>query len=180
MSLRNAVSLGLVLTICAAPALAQPKVVTQTQVITQPKIKAAGTQTMTVATRDTMAVGNLEGHVLALMRSTGTNAATGTTKFLDGAQLVTTSFSDLVKGNGPHHGYSTIVQGENSIFTEWKGTVTTVPGEKEPLMSFAGTFTWTNGTGEYAKISGSGTYKGHFTSPTAYTVEWSGEYSLGK
>jgi len=161
-------SVSLILTICTASALAQEK------------IKAAGTMTMTEARADTMAVVNTEGHVMSLLRSTGTNAATSETKLMDGAQVVTTSSSDLVSGNGPHHGYTTLVQGGNSVFTRWNGTITTVPGEKEPLTSFAGTYVWTGGTGEYAKISGSGTYKGHFTSKTAYTAEWAGEYSIGK
>jgi hypothetical protein len=173
-------SVGLVLTICAASSLAQPKVVTQTQVITHPKIKAAGTMTMTEARRDTMTVGNAEGHGVSLLRSTGTNAATSEMKLMDGAQVVHVGFSDLVNGNGPHNGYTILTMNGNSVFVEWKGTVTTVPGEKEPLTSFAGTYVWIGGAGEYAKISGSGTYKGHFTSKTAYTAEWTGEYSLGK
>jgi hypothetical protein len=162
------VSVGLLLTLCTAPSLAQEK------------IKVAGTHTMAQATRDTLSVGNTAGHVLTLQRSTGTNASSGATKFLDGAQMVTTSFSDLVNGNGPHQGYSVVTQDGNSIFTEWRGSVTTAPGEKEPLISFEGTFRWTGGTGEYAKIMGSGTYKGHFTSKTTYTVDWTGEYSLAK
>ena len=173
-------SVGLVLTICAAPSHAQPKVVTQTQVITHPKIKAAGTMTMTEARRDTMTVGNTEGHVMSLSRSTGTNAATGEAKFMDGAQAVNVYLSDLVNGNGLHNGYTVLAMNGNSVFVEWKGTVTTVPGEKEPLTSFAGTYMWIGGTGEYAKITGNGTYKGHFTSKTAYTAEWTGEYSIGK
>jgi hypothetical protein len=161
-------SVGLLLTICTASLFAQQK------------IKAAGTMTMTEARADTMSVGNTEGHVMSLLRSTGTNAATGEPKFMDGAQAENSSFSDLVLGNGPHNGYLTLTVDGNSVFVEWKGTVTTVPGEKEPLTSFAGTYVWTGGTGEYAKISGGGTYKGHFTSKTAYTADWAGEYSIGK
>jgi hypothetical protein len=161
-------SVGLVLTICAAPSLAQEK------------ITAAGTMTMTQARADSMAISIGESHIMSLMRSTGTNAASGEPKFMDGAQAENSSFSDLVLGNGPHNGYLTLTVDGNSVFVAWKGTVTTVPGEKEPLISFAGTYIWTGGTGEYAKITGSGTYKGHFTSKTAYTAEWTGEYSIGK
>ena len=173
-------SVSLLLTICAAPSLAQPKVVTQTQVITHPKIKAAGTMTMTEARVDSMAISIGESHIMSLMRSTGTNAASGEPKFMDGAQAENSSFSDLVLGNGLHNGYTVLAMNGNSVFVEWKGTVTTVPGEKEPLTSFAGTYMWIGGTGEYAKITGNGTYKGHFTSKTAYTAEWTGEYSIGK
>jgi hypothetical protein len=180
MSLRTVVSLGLVLTICAAPLLAQPKVVTQTQAMTQPKIKVSGTMTLTEGTVDSMSVSIGVTHMMSLERSTGTNAATGEAKFMDGAEAVNTSTSDLVMGNGPHHGYLVLTKNGSAVFCEWKGTVTTVAGEKEPLSSFAGTFTWTGGTGEFAKITGSGTYKGHFTSPTTYTADWTGEYSLGK
>lgn len=160
-------SVALILTICTAS-------------LAQEKIKTAGTMTMTEARADTMTVGNTEGHFLSLMRSTGTSAATGETKFMDGAQAVNVSFLDAVNGNGPHHGYLILARDANSVFVEWKGTVTTVPGEKEPLTSFAGTYMWIGGTGEYAKITGNGTYKGHFTSKTAYTADWTGEYSIGK
>jgi hypothetical protein len=148
--------------------------------LAQEKIKAAGTMTMTEAKADTMLVGNTEGHALALMRETGTNAATGETKFMDGAQAVNVSTSDLVKGNGPFNGYLMLTLGENSVFCKWKGKVTTVMGKDGPQTSFAGTFNWTGGTGQYAKITGEGTFKGHYTSPTAYTVDWSGEYTLGE
>jgi hypothetical protein len=159
---------GLLLTFCAAPSLAQEK------------ITAAGTMTMTQASVDTMIVGNTEGHTLSVSRSTGTNAATGESKLMDGAQAVNVYLSDLVNGNGPHHGYLTLVRDGNSIFVAWKGTVTTVPGKEAPLTSFAGTYHWTGGTGEYAKITGSGTYRGRYTSKTTYTAEWTGQYSFGK
>jgi len=168
-TLALALSAALIFILCAGISLAEDE------------IKAAGTMTMTEARQDTMIVGNTEGHNLSLLRSTGTNAATGETKFMDGAQAVNVSFSDLVKGKGPHSGYLILVQNETSVFIKWKGTVTTVQRkEPPPLTSFAGTFNWTGGTGQYAKIKGKGTFKGHFTSPTAYTADWSGEYSLGE
>jgi len=161
-------SVGLLLTLGTAPSLAQEK------------LKVAGTLSMTEVRMDTMAIGNVEGHFLALMRSTGTNAATGGTKFMDGAQAVNSSASDLVNGNGMHHGYLILTQGANSVFCKWSGNVTTVQGTEGPRTTFEGTFTWIGGTGEYAKIGGSGTYRGHYTSKIAYTAEWAGEYSVGK
>jgi hypothetical protein len=166
-TLALALSAALICILCAGISLAQEK------------IKAAGTMTMTDAKADTMLVGNTEGHFLSLMRSTGTNAATGENKIMDGAQAVNVSTSDLVKGSGPHNGYLILTLGENSVIIKWKGKVTTAEGKDGPQSSFAGTFNWTGGTGQFAKIKGSGTFKGHYTSPTAYTADWSGEYSLG-
>jgi hypothetical protein len=40
-----------------------------------------------------------------------------------------------------------------------------------------GTWTKVMGSGRYRDARGKGTYKGHFTSQSEYTVEWSGEIS---
>jgi hypothetical protein len=54
---------------------------------------------------------------------------------------------------------------------------TTLAPDKTPHTTFAGTWTYVSGTGKYQGIRGGGTYQGHFSSPTEYTIEWKGEYA---
>jgi hypothetical protein len=158
----------LVLAVCTTSALAQQK------------IQVSGKMTMSVAKYDSVTVGDDGNHYFAIQRSVGTDASTGEHAFMDGAKVVNVSFSDIAQGGGPHHGYGMISHGEGTVTTRWKGHVTIAPGKDAPVISFEGMFTWMQGTGKFATISGTGTYKGHYTSPTTYEVEWTGEYSLGK
>ena len=126
-----------------------------------------------------MEVGDTEEHAMVLGHSEGTNTSTGENVFMDGAQIVNLSFSDLVKGNGPHQGYVEFTKGEDAVFAKWQGTVTTMMSDEgTPMMSFEGTFTYIGGMGQYMGIKGSGTYKGYFTSETEYMTEWEGEYAI--
>jgi hypothetical protein len=147
----------------------------------QKKMMVSGKMTQTYTKKETIDVGDVEGHAMTLDQENGTNVSTGANKFLDGGNLVNVGFSDLVKGNGPHQGYVTLTNGADGAVASWKGNVTTVMSkEGKPYITFKGTFSWIKGMGQYANIQGTGTYGGHFTSENSNEVEWQGEYSIGK
>jgi hypothetical protein len=104
---------------------------------------------------------------------------TGKQEFMDGAQVINMSTSDLIKGTGTHQGYVKVVKGEDSIFAKWQGKITTsFSDEGLPHTSFEGTYSYLSGTGQYEGIQGAGTYKGKFLSKTILTTEWEGEYHI--
>ncbi len=147
----------------------------------QEMTKIAGKMQATYVEHQPMEVEDTEGHTMVLGRSEGTNASTGEHVFMDGAHVVNVSFSDLVKGNGPHQGHVTFAKDGDAVYAEWQGTVTTMMSDEgTPMISFEGTFTYTGGKGQYMHIKGSGMYKGQFTSETTYVTEWKGEYSVKK
>ena len=138
--------------------------------------KIAGTVALKYAEQHPLPVPDANGHVLLLGRVQGVNRSTGPTEYMDRANVTSLEFADLVQGNGPHEGYITMNQGADSSTSQWSGKVTTtLSPDKTPITSFAGTWTKVKGTGRYERATGRGTYKGHFTSPTEYTIEWSGE-----
>ncbi len=145
------------------------------------KHQVSGKMTMTYTEQQKIEVGDTEGHALSFGTSEGNNMCTSEDTFVDGAQVVNMTFSDLVRGNGPHEGYAKFVLGEDAVFAKWEGMVTTtVREEEEPLMAFEGTYVYVKGTGQFENIQGKGTYKGQFTSKTDYTADWDGEYSIAK
>ena len=149
--------------------------------IAQQKTKIAGKLTMAYTEQDMIEVGDTEGHTLTLAQAEGVNGSVGEHKFMDGAQVVTISFGDLTKGNGPHQGYIKFVKGGDTTFAKWEGQVTTkLSSEGTPVAAFEGTFSYIKGTGSFENIQGDGTYKGRFISKTIYTVEWEGEYVTKK
>ena len=143
--------------------------------------RSSGTHTLPLVQPQQIELADARGHVLMLGQATGSNRSPGPDGFMDGAELLSVSTADLVAGNGSNHGYDTQVSDGDSVFTRWGGVVATVISpEKTPLTSFHGSWTKTRGTGRYLGIRGAGTYQGHFTSPTAYVVEWRGEITLPK
>ena len=149
--------------------------------VAQEATKIAGTMKATYTKQDTINVGDIEGHKLALAESKGNTVCTSKHKFMDGAQVTNMFTSDLVKGNGPHKGYMEFVKNGDVAFAQWKGNVTTtLSAEGSPITTFKGTYTYTKGTGRFENIQGNGTYKGEFISKTEYIVEWEGEYWIKK
>lgn len=147
----------------------------------QQKTKAAGKMTVAYTNQETIEVGDAEGHIISLGESEGINVSTGMPEFMNGAQVVNLSFGDLVKGNGPHQGYVKFAKKGDTVIAKWEGKVTTtLSAEGTPITTFAGTFSWIKGTGQFGNIQGSGTYKGEFISKTIYTSDWEGEYSIKK
>ena len=56
----------------------------------------------------------------------------------------------------------------------FEGNVSIVDGE----MIVEGTWQYTGGDGEFAAISGNGTFKTRLTSPTTVEADWQGAYTL--
>ncbi|MFH1011245.1 MAG: hypothetical protein V1784_08425 [bacterium] len=147
----------------------------------QEKTKIAGKMTITRPERPTLDVGDTPGHQLAMAQEKGTNSSTGEHKFMDNAEVVNLSFSDLAQGNGPHQGYMRVWQMADTVFIKWQGEVTTtLSAEKTPVTTFQGAWFYTKGTGQFQNIEGRGTFKGKFTSETEHTVDWEGEYFIKK
>jgi hypothetical protein len=113
------------------------------------------------------------------MVSEGTNVNTGETEFMDGAQILNMSYTDVTQGNGFNQGYVRFTKEGDTTFAEWQGKIKTeVMSEGDPVTSFEGAFTYIKGTGSLVNIKGEGTFKGEFTSKTEYTVEWQASYFI--
>jgi hypothetical protein len=139
------------------------------------KISAAYTQ------QEEIAIGDTKGHMVNLAKSEGTNENTGEYAFMEGARIVNISYSDLIKGSGSHRGYIIFADGSDTTIGKWEGMVTTtLAPDSTPVITFEGIVSYVSGTGQYEGISGSGTYKGSFTSMDAYAVEWQSEFYLKK
>jgi len=163
------VSLALVLVFCAVGLNAQ-----------QPT-KVSGKITAVATHRDSIVVGDVINHMISLMVSEGTNVNTGDHEFMDAAQVVNMSHSDLVQGSGVNQGYVRFTKNGDTAFAQWQGKITTeVMPEGNPFTGVEGTYTYIKGAGSLTNIKGEGTFKGEFTSPTEYTVEWQGTYAIGE
>jgi len=137
------------------------------------KITAAATH------QDSIIVGDVTGHKISLMVSEGTNVNTGESEFMDGAQIVNMSYTDVIQGNGANQGYVRFTKGGDTTFAEWQGKIETkVMSEGDPVTYIEGTYIYIRGTGSFENIKGEGSFKGEFTSPTEYTVEWQGSYII--
>ena len=144
-------------------------------------IKVGGKITAVYTEKHEIEVGDVEGHIISFTTSEGTNTSTGESQFLDGGQATNYSLGDMVKGNGPQHGYVKLMMGEDGAVSKWKhNVVTTFAEDGTPSIAFEGKFTYSGGMGPFANISGGGEYRGAFVSKTEYVVEWHGEYSLGE
>lgn len=152
---------------------------TPTMTTAQEMMKIAGEIKAAYTQKDSIAVGDAEGHVLSLAISEGPNVSTAEHEFMEGATVLNYSFNDLVGGNGLHQGYVRFTKNGDTAFGKWRGKVTTViSAEGAPTTTFEGTTTWIKGTGKFENIQGTGTYNGAFISKTEYEVEWEGEYSI--
>jgi len=149
--------------------------------LAQEKNAIGGKMSCEYADQKQFNIGDNEGHMLSVIQSTGKNASLKVGEFMDGAAVVNYSMGDLVKGSGEQYGYIMFVKGADTTFAKWDHTVTTtVTPERKNVTTFKGRFKFTRGTGQFKRIRGSGFYDGAFTSPTEYSVEWKGEYSIKK
>jgi len=147
----------------------------------QQPTKISGKITLAVTHQDSIIVGDVTGHKITLIVTEGKNVNTGEREFMDGAQTVNMSYSDLVQGNGDNQGYIKLTKSGDTTFAKWKGKIkTTVMPEGNPVTSLEGTYIYIRGTGSFENIKGEGTYKGEFTSKTEYTVKWQGSYFIEK
>ena len=84
--------------------------------------------------------------------------------------------ADLVSGNGTQTGYYVNTHPEGDIDHGTFAAKITTSGSD---VTLEGTWKSTGGTGRFAKVTGSGTYKGVMVSPTEVKTDWKGAYQLG-
>jgi len=165
---------------CALTALGLPALTAATlgSDSVRERLQVSGVFSMKVGQEQTLPVASPAGPVLFLTQSSGTNRSTGKSAYMDGAEVINRQIADLTQVNGPHQGYITEIQGADTTVTRYQGKVVTTLGpDQQPITRFEGTWSKLDGTGQYKGVTGAGSYKGGITSPTEYTVEWSGEIS---
>ena len=143
----------------------------------QEKVKITSKYTGVFTKTEQIKPDDTEGHTLNLYEAKG--AGTGSN---GGFTFVNQGMSDLVKGNGTHHGYYKATDKDGHFYyTKWQGQVTTTKSpEGKPIVKFGGTWSFTRGTGKWENTQGGGTYKGWFIGPGIYTVITEGECSNKK
>ncbi len=145
--------------------------------LAQEKVKIKSKLYGVFTTFEVMKPGDTEGHTLSLYEAKGAGSGNaGDVTFLNNGQ------SDLVKGNGPHHGYSKMIDKDGHFyFSKWQGKVTTTKSpEGKTIMKFGGTWSIAKGTGKWENAQGGGTYKGWFIGKGIYTYIAEGEYFIKK
>lgn len=142
------------------------------------KTKVTGKMELQLSHHEKYDIGDVDGHIISLRKAEGKNVNTGTVDFMNGAKIINFSYNDVVKGNGPHQGYSILTKNGDSLFSKWEGEIiTTLSADGTPVTSFKGRMWWYKTTGKFEKMKeGGGTYKGRFTSETSYVIDWEGEY----
>ena len=165
---------------CALVALGVPALTAATlgSDAARERLQVSGVFSLKVSQQQALPVASPAEPVLLLTQSSGTNRNTGTSAYMDGAEVINRQIADLTQGNGPHQGYITEILGADTTVTRWQGKVTTTLGpDQKPITRFEGSWSKLKGTGQYDGVTGAGSYRGRMTSPTDYTVEWSGEIS---
>jgi len=107
---------------------------------------------------------------------------TWTTPFtIDGSKpgrTVDVAIGDMSGSMARNHGYSTTVMDNgDSTFVRYEGAMQM---KKDGSGTLKGTWKYVRGTGKFAGISGSGTYKGEGAADGSAWADVSGHYSLGK
>jgi hypothetical protein len=144
---------------------------------TPKKVKVSGKQTCAYNKLERIDVGDIEGHMFSFMVSEGVNVSTGNVKFFNGAQIVSIITSDIVYFNGLFQGYTKFTNKGDTLFSKFEGKITNaLSAEGNCVQSMEGTFSFTNGAGQFENIRGSGTFKGRYLSKIIYINEWEGEY----
>jgi hypothetical protein len=135
----------------------------------------SGKSTLTQAKKEVIPVGDVEGHVLMLGESNGTNVNTGKWAFMDGAKARSVATYDLTKGNGSQNGYFILSKEGNETVVKATGAIKTVLSpEGKPLTTMSGDWKYVKCTGLYAGCTGQGTYQGAFTAENEFFVEFKG------
>ena len=141
-------------------------------------LQISGVFSLKVSQQQALPVASPADPVLLLTQASGSNRNTGKSAYMDGAQVTSREIADLTQGNGPHQGYITEILGADTSVARWQGKVTTTLGpDQKPVTRFEGSWSKIKGTGQYEGVTGAGSYQGRMTSPTEYTIEWSGEIS---
>ena len=137
----------------------------------------SGSATMTYSQQHVLPLSDAPGHMVAVFEFEGLEPqTTGPFTYMDGADVSNAETTDLIQGNGVNQGLHAIfTKGGDTTYNKWSGKVsTTLNSEKKPVTTLSGTWTKSGGTGQYASITGSGTFSGRMTSENSYTVDWSG------
>jgi hypothetical protein len=141
-------------------------------------VRIAGRAELSYTKRETVDAPIPPGHQLSVGQTVGKNRNEGQTDYFAGANVVNVETADLVRGTGSHQGYYTMGKDADTAVAQWLGTVTTTMSPQEqPMTSFHGTWSYVYGSGQYAGLKGSGTYKGQFLTQDRYMVSWEGDYT---
>ncbi|MQY79126.1 MAG: hypothetical protein GH151_08030 [Bacteroidetes bacterium] len=117
-----------------------------TSSIAQQKFNIAGKMTLANTIKDTINVGDTEGHIISLSEFEGFNVSTGKEKFMDGALVFGMGFADLVMGNGPYQDYAKVSLNGDVVFYKGQAKVaTTLSPEGKPVTTYEGTLSFTKG-----------------------------------
>lgn len=113
-------------------------------------------------------VEDAQGHAIYLGNASG--PAVGGS--VDGAKVSTREFVDIVNGTGSGRGYTTISKGGETAIYKHEGKIKTTMSDKgQPNTTFEGEAVNVKpGIGK--KMGEKVAYKGYFTSPTDYVLEW--------
>ena len=145
------------------------------------KFKISGKTTNAYNKMERINVGDVDGHMISLLVSEGVNLSTGNTGFMDGAQVVAITTSDMINFNGSFQGYVKFIKKGDMTFSKFKGKVTAKPSaEGNPVVLLEGTIDFLKGTGQFENIQGNSSFKGRYLANIIYTTEWEGEYWINK
>jgi hypothetical protein len=114
---------------------------------------------------------DVAGHELHLAEINGVQRSSD--EKWNNARLTYHGFADLVSGSGTQRGY--FVNEHPDGDRHWgtfEGNVATAGSE----VRLEGKWTISDGTGQFAGISGGGTYQGRMTSPSDVEMTWGGRY----
>ncbi len=112
-------------------------------------------------------------HVKVRQTASGTNTGPGTP--LHGARVEWAETVTLKDGRGPVEGTITFTTPAGTTSSDYKGTVTTDP---QGRVTASGTYRDRTATGEFAGVTGQGTYSVAYTSKTEFSGQWQGEVRL--
>lgn len=135
----------------------------------------SGKAKLTQTKKEVIPVGDVEGHVLMIGESSGTNVSTGKLAFMDGAKARSLGIYDLTKGNGSQSGYFILSKDDSETVVKVTGALKTVLSpEGKPLTTMSGEWKYVKCSGAFAGCTGQGTYQGAFTAENEFFVEFKG------
>jgi hypothetical protein len=142
-------------------------------------LNVGGSFAMKVIRQENVAVVDMPGHALILGEARGLNHSTGRDVYMDGAEVWSGETGDLMNGSGSNGGHLVLTFRGDTVHTCWSGQVSTTAGpDGRPVIELEGTWVVVQAMGKYRQASGQGTYRGRFTGPGEYAVEWQGSITL--
>jgi hypothetical protein len=116
-----------------------------------------------------VAVRDEPGHEIGVVEITGLQVSTD--PLWNGATVLYWGISDLTGGNGTQTGYFMNRHANGDID---RGTFEARVTTKDGALTMRGSWKLVGGTGQFSRVSGSGTYTGRITSPTEVETSWEG------